>query len=83
MSIENIALTGFMGSGKSTTGRLLAERLGWAFIDIDRELESVHARSALSLFRDLGEAKFRAAEAEIMAKRLALSTTVVAQVEPL
>jgi shikimate kinase len=66
------------GFWKSTTGRILAERLGWPFIDIDREIESVHARSALSLFRELGEVKFRAAEAEIMAKCLALPTTVVA-----
>ncbi len=78
MSIENIALTGFMGSGKSTTGRILADRLGWLFVDIDREIESVHACSASSLFREVGESKFRAAEAEIMAKCLALPTTVVA-----
>ncbi len=78
MSIENIALTGFMGSGKSTVGRILAEQLGWAFIDIDRQIEIVYARPASSLFLELGEAGFRAAEAEIMAECLAFSGTVVA-----
>jgi len=34
--LDRIVLTGFMGSGKTTTGRLLAERLGWSFLDLDQ-----------------------------------------------
>jgi len=77
-TIEKIALTGFMGSGKSTTGRLVAQQLGWAFVDIDDEIEQIHACSASSLFQDIGEARFRAVEAQIMAICLAPSNTVVA-----
>lgn len=73
-----IALTGFMGSGKSTVGRILAHQLGWTFIDIDQQIETVHSRPASSLFHELGEAMFRAVEARITAECLALCCTVVA-----
>ena len=39
-SLRHIVLTGFMGAGKSTVGRLLAARIGWKFIDLDHHLES-------------------------------------------
>lgn len=80
-TIEKIALTGFMGSGKSTIGRMVAQQLGWAFVDIDSEIERIHACSASSLFQEVGEARFRAVEAQIMAMCLAPSNTVVALVE--
>ena len=78
MAIREIALTGFMGSGKTTTGRLISQQLGLAFVDVDQEIERVHACSALSLFQKLGEEKFRDIESQIMAKCLGLSETVVA-----
>jgi shikimate kinase len=78
MAIREIALTGFMGSGKTTTGRLISQQLGLAFVDVDQEIERVHACSALSLFQKLGEEKFRDIESQIMAKCLGLMETVVA-----
>jgi shikimate kinase len=43
-----VALTGFMGSGKSTVGRMLAERLGWRFIDLDSRIVRPDDRRDLS-----------------------------------
>ncbi|MDQ2832856.1 MAG: shikimate kinase [Acidobacteriota bacterium] len=77
-AVSKIALTGFMGSGKSTIGPLLAERLRWGFLDIDRQMEVVHARPASALFGELGEEAFRAEEARIMRECLARPRTVVA-----
>ncbi len=78
MSLENVALTGFMGSGKSTVGWLLAQQLEWTFIDVDREIETRFSCPASSLFHDLGEVAFRLIEAEVMAESLSLTRTVVA-----
>ena len=36
--VDRIVLTGFMGSGKTSVGRVLAERLGWRFLDLDAEI---------------------------------------------
>ena len=47
---KHIALVGFMGAGKSTLGRQVAERLGRTFVDVDAEVESVTGRSITQLF---------------------------------
>jgi shikimate kinase len=78
MAIRKIALTGFMGSGKTTTGRLISQQLGLAFVDVDQEIERVHSCSASSLFQKFGEEKFRDIESQIMATCLGLTETVVA-----
>src|ERR1022692_5190369 len=54
-----IYLVGFMGSGKSTIGRLLAERIGWHFVDLDEEIEAAERMSILEIFETRGEAEFR------------------------
>ena len=57
---RRIVLTGFMGSGKSTVGPLLAERLGWNFVDVDDVIEA--GCTIPELFRQEGEAAFRGRE---------------------
>lgn len=57
-----ISLIGLMGSGKTEVGRALARRLGWEFIDTDAEIEAREGRSVAAIFRDAGEAHFRALE---------------------
>ncbi len=57
----NIALTGFMGTGKTTVGRRLAERLGYAFVDTDDLVEEANGPIA-EIFASAGEAAFRALE---------------------
>ena len=61
-----IYLVGFMGSGKSTIGRLLAHRLGWSFFDTDDEIESAEKTSISEIFEKRGEPEFRRIEGEIV-----------------
>ena len=61
-----IYLVGFMGSGKSTIGRLLAEQLGWHFVDLDAEIEAAEQMSIAKIFETRGEAEFRRLETEAM-----------------
>jgi shikimate kinase len=65
-----IYLVGFMGSGKSTIGRLLAERIGWHFVDLDEEVEAAEKMSILEIFETRGEAEFRRVERERMRERV-------------
>jgi shikimate kinase len=65
-----IYLVGFMGSGKSTIGRLLAERIGWSFVDLDGEIEAAEGMRILEIFETRGEAEFRRLEREKMRERV-------------
>lgn len=66
MSQKNIILTGFMGTGKSTLGRLLAQELGYRFIDTDSEIESRIGQTIAELFQEQGEQAFRKLEQELV-----------------
>ena len=57
-----IVLVGFMGTGKTTVGRIVARRLGYAFEDMDRRIEQAAGRSIATIFREDGEEAFRALE---------------------
>jgi shikimate kinase len=59
LNAERIVLVGFMGSGKTSVGRLLASRLGYAFVDLDREVEELAGAPIPEIFRRQGEASFR------------------------
>jgi shikimate kinase len=63
---KHLALVGFMAAGKSTIGRLLAERLGMPFVDTDAELEKAHRLSVGEIFSQRGEPEFRKAERELI-----------------
>jgi shikimate kinase len=56
---RRIVLTGFMGSGKSTIGPLVAGRLGWSFLDVDDVIEAEAGATIAELFARHGEAPFR------------------------
>lgn len=58
----NIVLTGFMGTGKSTVGRRVAETLGVSFIDVDETIQRKAGRSISDIFADSGEKAFRELE---------------------
>lgn len=62
MSLRRILLVGFMGSGKSTVGPLLARALSWRFEDFDAHVEEAAGRSIPEIFREEGEARFRRIE---------------------
>jgi len=74
---RHIALVGFMGAGKSTLGREVAERLGRPFVDVDAELENLTGRSIPQLFEVEGEAFFRTKEAKVTVERLHTSPPAV------
>jgi len=59
-----VYLTGFMGSGKSTVARALADRLGWSFVDLDAEIESAENATIAEIFELRGEPEFRRIETE-------------------
>jgi 3-dehydroquinate synthase len=62
---KNIILTGFMGTGKTTVGKMLATRLDREFVDTDGLIESRQGRTIPEIFREDGEAAFRQMEAEL------------------
>lgn len=63
-------LVGFMGAGKSTVGRVLAEQLGWTFEDLDDRIELREKRRVAEIFREAGEAGFRRAEHQALKELL-------------
>jgi shikimate kinase len=68
VSPRRIVLTGFMGSGKSTVGPLVAKRLGWKFVDVDDVIETEAGTSIASLFATEGEVAFRDREHATIAR---------------
>lgn len=60
---RRIVLVGFMAAGKSTVGRLLADRLGVGFVDLDARIERAAGKSVREIFADEGESGFREREA--------------------
>ena len=61
-----VYLTGFMGSGKSSVGRRLAQRLGSEFLDLDQEIERKAGMTVREIFERLGEPAFRQMEHEAL-----------------
>lgn len=76
MKEQHIFLIGFMGSGKSTVGELLAERLNLPFIDSDKEIEKIEGRSIAEIFSTDGETAFREMELHFL-DRLKLAKPAV------
>lgn len=74
----SIFLVGFMGSGKTETGRALAVRLGYSFLDLDAMLEERAGKSIRRIFTELGEQQFRQLETEAISGLSGLKHSVVA-----
>ncbi|HEX2201899.1 MAG TPA: shikimate kinase [Longimicrobium sp.] len=66
--MERVVLVGFMASGKTAVGAELARRLGWAHVDLDREIERRAGTTVAEIFAARGEAAFRRMEAEATAE---------------
>jgi shikimate kinase len=77
-NLRRLVLTGFMGAGKSTIGRLLAARLNWTFLDLDAHLEARTGATIPQLFERHGEAHFRRLESTALASALGQNDTVLA-----
>lgn len=76
--LERVVLTGFMGSGKTTVGQLLAQRLGWEFRDLDDEIERRTGKTVPQIFAESGEAAFRRQESAALAVLLGHAHIVIA-----
>ncbi|MET8584302.1 shikimate kinase [Streptomyces collinus] len=77
-AVPAVVLVGPMGVGKSTVGRLLAERLGVGYRDTDDDIVAAQDRTIADIFLDEGEPAFRAIEKRAVAAALAEHTGVVA-----
>ncbi|PYV28966.1 MAG: shikimate kinase [Acidobacteria bacterium] len=73
-----IYLLGFMGSGKSTVGALLARELGWPFIDLDTTIEAAQGKTIREIFERDGEAPFRAIERVVLTETSKTEPAVIA-----
>src|SRR5687768_14746339 len=75
---RNIILAGFMGTGKTTVGRVLAARLGWKFMDTERLIEERAACSVPEIFEKQGEDTFRQLERAVAEELKNLKKHVIA-----
>ena len=66
--MKNIVLLGFMGTGKSSVGRMLAKRLQRPFIDTDQKIETDYKKTIPEIFAEHGEEGFRKIEQEVIAE---------------
>lgn len=75
--VGRIYLVGFMGSGKTTVGSRLAERLGVPFVDLDTEIERTSGLTVRALFDEFGEAAFRERESVFLEGTEAIPDAVI------
>lgn len=75
-----VLLIGMMGAGKTTTGRLLADRLHWPYLDSDDEIERQTGRTVPEIWKAEGEAAFRAEETRVLAEATRSTEPVVVSV---
>ncbi|MDI6758010.1 MAG: shikimate kinase [Endomicrobiia bacterium] len=73
----NIVLTGFMGTGKTATGKILASRLKREFVDTDRLVERRSGKTILEIFASAGEKAFRDLENEVVSEVSLLENKVI------
>lgn len=78
--MTRILLIGMMGAGKSTVGRLLADRLACAYLDSDAQVEAATGRTVVELFEAVGERGFREAESAALAEALSSQGSLVVSV---
>jgi shikimate kinase len=78
--VSRVLLVGMMGAGKTTVGRLLAERFDCPYVDSDEQVEAATGRTVPELFEADGETAFRAAESAALAGALAADGPIVVAV---
>src|SRR5579872_6345401 len=75
--IYNIALIGFMGTGKSSVGQLVATQLHFTFLDTDHVIEARAGKTISEIFAEQGESAFRDLERKIVGELVARKRTVI------
>lgn len=76
--MKPVFLIGYMGCGKTTLGKPLAQVLGWRFVDLDLYIETKEGKTAKEIFMTCGEAHFRKLEREALEEVATGSDTIVA-----
>jgi shikimate kinase len=76
--LVNIALIGFMGTGKTSVGRLVAEQLRFDYLDTDEVIQSGTGRTITDIFEADGEPAFRALEQQVVSELTGREQTVIA-----
>jgi shikimate kinase len=74
---SNIALIGFMGTGKTSVGRVVADALGFEFLDTDELIQSRTGRTIADIFAKEGEPAFRALERQVVQELSTQAKTVI------
>lgn len=64
--MNRIFLIGYMGSGKTSLGKLLAEKLGYTFVDMDASIEEKYHKTVTEIFTEYGQDKFREMERDCL-----------------
>lgn len=75
---KNIILIGFMGAGKTVVGKKLAQKLGYQFVDVDREIEKLLQKPIPLIFKKYGQLRFRSEEELMLTKVCQNTETVIA-----
>lgn len=78
MKTSVIYLIGFSASGKSTLGKIIAEKLNYQFIDLDEAISQQQGKSINALFDEFGEEGFRKIEQQLLVNTLFLTETIIA-----
>lgn len=74
----SVALVGFMGTGKTVVGQMLAARLGKTFVELDAEIEKSAGKTIADIFSENGEACFRELEIEVVKRNAGVKNVVIA-----
>jgi shikimate kinase len=77
-TLSRVVLTGFMGAGKTTVGKMLAGRMNWRFLDADAEIEAATGTAIARIFEERGEPWFRRFEHETIRGLLVSESLVLA-----
>ncbi len=77
-ALDRVLLIGFMGSGKTSVGKRVAEGLGWRFVDFDDAIEAEEGATVAEIFAGRGEPYFRALEERVALRLLADRNVVLA-----
>jgi shikimate kinase len=75
--IVNLALIGFMGTGKTSVGRLVAEQLNFEFLDTDEQIQTRTGRTIADIFKQHGEPAFREMEGQLVVELSARKNVVI------
>ena len=76
--MPNIFLIGYMGAGKTTIGKQMAQRLGWQFVDMDLFIENRYHKEISNIFAEKGEVFFREIERSVLKEVSQFENTVIA-----